>query len=112
MDYDDITVTDQATDQIKQLMQQDEQGNIVAIRAFVQGGGCSGFQYGFAFADKIDPDDNVFKINDITVLIDRISEMYLKGCTIDYTNSMQGSRFTIKNPNAKTTCGCGSSFTT
>lgn len=110
MDCADITITSKATAQIKTLIDQSEQKDIIAIRAFIQGGGCSGFQYGFAFVDKITEDDNVLNIDGITILIDNISEMYLKGCTIDYTQSMQGSKFSIKNPNATTTCGCGSSF--
>jgi iron-sulfur cluster insertion protein len=80
------------------------------LRVFVQGGGCSGFQYGFQLEDTINEDDFIIEKKDIKVLVDSMSISYLQDATIDYTEDVMGSQFTIKNPNAQTTCGCGSSF--
>ena len=77
---------------------------------FVSGGGCSGFQYGFTFEEDAQEDDWSFDFDGITLLIDPMSSQYLQGAEVDYTESLQGSQFSIKNPNAQTTCGCGSSF--
>jgi len=80
------------------------------LRVFVQGGGCSGFQYGFTFDDAVNEDDTLFEKNGVTLLVDSMSFQYLVGAEIDYKEDINGSQFVIKNPNAQTTCGCGSSF--
>ena len=98
-----ITVTEKATEQIKEILM-DEQAKY--IRAFVQGGGCSGFSYGFTIDDEQQEDD--FLIDNL--LIDSMSMQYLQGATIDFKKELMGSQFVISNPNAITTCGCGSSF--
>jgi iron-sulfur cluster insertion protein len=88
-----------------------EEGNPkLALRTFVQGGGCSGFSYGFTFDDVVNEDDFEIDIGAWKVLIDAMSMQYLQGSVIDYKEELAGSQFTIKNPNAQTTCGCGSSF--
>jgi iron-sulfur cluster insertion protein len=80
------------------------------LRVFVQGGGCSGFQYGFTFDEAVNEDDTQMNKNGVTLLIDAMSLQYLMGAEIDYKEDLQGAQFVIKNPNASTTCGCGSSF--
>ena len=80
------------------------------LRIFVQGGGCSGFQYGFTFDELVNDDDTSMTKNGVTLLIDAMSLQYLAGAEIDYKDDLQGAQFVIKNPNATTTCGCGSSF--
>ena len=80
------------------------------LRVFVQGGGCSGFQYGFTFDEAVNEDDTTFEKNGVTLLVDSMSFQYLVGAEIDYKEDINGSQFVIKNPNATTTCGCGSSF--
>ena len=80
------------------------------LRIFVQGGGCSGFQYGFTFDEQVNEDDFTLDIDGARLLVDSMSSQYLQGAEIDYTESLAGSQFAIKNPNAQTTCGCGSSF--
>lgn len=82
------------------------------LRIFISGGGCSGFQYGFTFDSVIQEDDTVVEKAGVKLLIDSISIAYLFGAEIDYKDGIEGSQFVIKNPNAKTTCGCGNSFTT
>src|SRR6516164_8737753 len=101
--------TDAAADKVKQLI--DEEGNPdLKLRVFVQGGGCSGFQYGFTFDEIVNDDDTTMEKNGVTLLIDAMSLQYLVGAEIDYKYDLQGAQFVIKNPNATTTCGCGSSF--
>lgn len=112
-----VNVTDSAINKIFDLII--EENNLdLKLRVFVQGGGCSGFQYGFVFEDQANEDDfswdkEVNNQNGQTVgfLVDALSIQYLTGATIDYEESLNGSQFIIKNPNATTTCGCGSSFT-
>ena len=88
-----------------------EEGNSkLNLRVYVTGGGCSGFQYGFAFDEKQNDDDTIISKQKIGVIVDAMSLQYLIGSTIDYVNSLQGSHFVVSNPNANTTCGCGSSF--
>ena len=88
-----------------------EEGNPdLKLRVFVQGGGCSGVQYGFTFDEDVAEDDTVMEKNGVTLLIDAMSYQYLVGAEIDYKDDLNGSQFVIKNPNAATTCGCGSSF--
>jgi iron-sulfur cluster insertion protein len=101
--------TDAAADKVKQLI--DEEGNPdLKLRVFVQGGGCSGFQYGFTFDEEVNEDDTVMNKNGVQLLIDSMSYQYLVGAEIDYQDDLNGAQFVIKNPNATTTCGCGSSF--
>lgn len=104
-----ITITDSAKQKIKDLLY--EEGNPkLSLRTFVQGGGCSGFSYGFTFDEEINEDDFEVPIDEFKVLVDSMSMTYLQGAEIDYKEELMGSQFTIKNPNATTTCGCGSSF--
>jgi iron-sulfur cluster insertion protein len=104
-----LVFTDSAADKVKQLV--DEEGNPdLKLRVFVQGGGCSGFQYGFTFDEIVNEDDTPMTKNGVTLLIDAMSLQYLMGAEIDYKEDLQGAQFVIKNPNATSTCGCGSSF--
>ncbi|WP_035383688.1 iron-sulfur cluster insertion protein ErpA [Ferriphaselus sp. R-1] len=106
---DPLLFTDNAANKVKQLI--DEEGNSdLKLRVFVTGGGCSGFQYGFTFDEIANEDDTVMSKNGVQLLIDPMSFQYLVGAEIDYTEGLEGSQFVIKNPNATTTCGCGSSF--
>lgn len=104
-----IKITDSARDKIIDLLAEENNPNI-KLRTFVQGGGCSGFQYGFTFDEEQNEDDFEFPIGDTKVLVDAMSMQYLQGAEIDYKEDLSGSSFSIKNPNAQTTCGCGSSF--
>jgi iron-sulfur cluster insertion protein len=104
-----LIFTDSAAAKVSQLI--DEEGNPdLKLRVFVQGGGCSGFQYGFTFDEEVNEDDSVMEKNGVKLLIDAMSYQYLVGAEIDYKDDLQGAQFVIKNPNAGTTCGCGSSF--
>jgi iron-sulfur cluster insertion protein len=104
-----IIVTESAKNKIHTLFE--EEGNpALKLRTFVQGGGCSGMQYGFTFDDVQNEDDFEIDAGQIKILVDSISMQYLTEATIDYVQDTMGSNFTIKNPNAQTTCGCGSSF--
>lgn len=88
----------------------EENNPALNLRIFVQGGGCSGFQYGFTFDESVNEDDFSLDIDGAKLLVDSLSSQYLQGAEIDYTESLAGSQFAIKNPNAQTSCGCGSSF--
>ena len=102
-----MTFTESAAEQAKVILASEEAG--LNIRCFIQGGGCSGFQYGFTLDQQKD-EDWVFETNGVKLLIDPMSGVYFEGATIDYVDDpLNGSAFTIKNPNAKSTCGCGSS---
>jgi iron-sulfur cluster insertion protein len=104
-----IIFTDNAATKVADLIA--EEGNQeLKLRVFVQGGGCSGFQYGFTFDEDINEDDTQFEKNGVTLIVDSMSYQYLVGAEIDYKEDINGSQFVIKNPNATTTCGCGSSF--
>ena len=104
-----LIFSDAAAAKVKSLIQ--EEGNPdLKLRVFVQGGGCSGFQYGFTFDEATNEDDTAMAKNGVTLLIDSMSYQYLVGAEIDYKEDLEGSQFVIKNPNATTTCGCGSSF--
>jgi len=106
---DPLLFTDSAAEKVRQLIE--EEGNPdLKLRVFVQGGGCSGFQYGFTFDEETSEDDTVMQKNGVTLLIDAMSYQYLLGAEIDYKEDLEGAQFVIKNPNATTTCGCGSSF--
>jgi iron-sulfur cluster insertion protein len=104
-----LTITMKAEEKIKELMQEEQ--DTVGLRVYVRGGGCHGYQYGMAFESKLGDDDTVIEKGDVKVIMDSQSAPLLNGAEVDYVDSLQGSGFAIKNPNAKTTCGCGSSFT-
>jgi iron-sulfur cluster insertion protein len=104
-----ILFTDSAANKVKELIE--EEGNPgLKLRVFVTGGGCSGFQYGFTFDEETNEDDTTMEKNGVTLLIDPMSYQYLVGAEIDYSEGLEGSQFVIRNPNATSTCGCGSSF--
>ena len=104
-----INFTDNAVNKVKELIEEEDTPDL-KLRVFVSGGGCSGFQYGFTFEESINEDDTQVTKDSVTLLIDPMSLQYLTGAEIDYQDNVQGSQFVIKNPNAETTCGCGSSF--
>ena len=104
-----IIITDSAANKIADLLAEENNPKL-CLRTFVQGGGCSGFQYGFTFDEEQNEDDFIIERPGMKVLIDSMSYQYLIGAEIDYKEELMGSSFTIKNPNAQTTCGCGSSF--
>ncbi|BAW79493.1 iron-sulfur cluster insertion protein ErpA [Candidatus Nitrosoglobus terrae] len=104
-----LTFTDAAATKVKELIEEEGNKNLM-LRVFISGGGCSGFQYGFTFDDTLNEDDTQVEKQGVTLLIDPTSYQYLIGAEIDYTESVEGSEFVIRNPNATTTCGCGSSF--
>lgn len=104
-----LVLTDSATDKIRQLIAEENNPGLM-LRVFVSGGGCSGFQYGFTFEEKANEDDTRVEKDGVTLLIDPLSYQYLTGAEIDYKEDLNGAQFVIKNPNARTTCGCGSSF--
>ena len=112
-----INVTDAAALKVHQLVVEEDNFDL-NLRAFITGGGCSGFQYGFTFDETINPDDSVIEKHvessdqqiQIQLVVDALSLQYLKGAEIDYRENLEGAQFVIRNPNAKTTCGCGSSF--
>jgi len=104
-----LVFTDSAADKVKSLIE--EEGNdSLKLRVYVTGGGCSGFQYGFTFDEAVNDGDTSVEKNGVTLLIDPMSYQYLVGAEIDYKEDLEGSQFVIRNPNATTTCGCGSSF--
>ena len=104
-----LVFTDSAAAKVAELVA--EEGNPdLKLRVFVQGGGCSGFQYGFTFDEVVNEDDTTMTKNGVSLLIDAMSYQYLVGAEIDYKEDLEGAQFVIKNPNASTTCGCGSSF--
>ena len=111
---DTVILTEKAAAKVWELIQ--EEGNFeLKLRAYVTGGGCSGFQYGFTFDEEVQDDDTVVaKVvgdGEVKLLVDSLSFQYLAGAEIDYKEDIEGEQFIIRNPNAKTTCGCGSSFT-
>jgi iron-sulfur cluster insertion protein len=104
-----LVFTDSAVGKVRELIE--EEGNsALKLRVFVSGGGCSGFQYGFTFDEEANEDDVSFEKGGVTLLVDSMSYQYLVGAEIDYTEGLEGSQFVIRNPNATSTCGCGSSF--
>lgn len=104
-----LIITNAAADKVLQLITE-ENNPALSLRVYIVGGGCSGFQYGFAFDAKQNEDDTIIKKNAINVVVDAMSLQYLVGASIDYIENLQGAHFVVQNPNAKTTCGCGSSF--
>lgn len=106
---DPLVFTNSAAAKVKELIAEENNPDLM-LRVFVSGGGCSGFQYGFTFEEAANEDDTRVNKDGVTLLIDPLSFQYLIGAEIDYREDVQGAQFVIKNPNAKTTCGCGSSF--
>ena len=104
-----ITITDAAVAKIRDIVAEENNPKL-KLRVFVQGGGCSGMQYGFTLDEEQNEDDWDLDISGVKILVDSMSGGYLQGAEVDYTESLQGSQFSIKNPQAQTTCGCGSSF--
>ncbi|RLA07866.1 MAG: iron-sulfur cluster insertion protein ErpA [Gammaproteobacteria bacterium] len=104
-----LNFTDNAATKVRSLIEE-EKNDKLNLRIFITGGGCSGFQYGFTFDEKIKDDDTTVENKGVKLLIDPMSYQYLVGAEVDYKESLEGSQFVIKNPNANTTCGCGSSF--
>ncbi|MHC8442053.1 MAG: iron-sulfur cluster insertion protein ErpA [Candidatus Eutrophobiaceae bacterium] len=106
---DTLIFTDSAAEKVRDLMKEEEKGNLM-LRVYISGGGCSGFQYGFTFEESQTDGDAVVDNQGVKLLVDPMSFQYLVGAEIDYKEDLEGARFVIRNPNAKTTCGCGSSF--
>ena len=104
-----INVSTTAASKITELLSEEGKAD-AGLRVFVQGGGCSGFQYGFTFDEITNEDDTTMTKNGVSLLIDAMSYQYLVGAEIDYKDDLEGAQFVIKNPNATSTCGCGSSF--
>jgi len=104
-----LTLSESAVVKVKDIFAEENDADL-KLRVFVQGGGCSGMQYGFTLDKDIGEDDFTIEFSGVTVLIDSLSGQYLQDAEVDYKESPMGSTFTIKNPNAQTTCGCGSSF--
>ena len=109
MNMNQITLDTSAIVKIKDLLEEENTPNL-KLRIFVSGGGCSGFQYGFTFDEEINEDDTSVENGGVMVLIDSMSIQYLAGAEVDYKEDLSGAQFVIRNPNATTTCGCGSSF--
>jgi len=104
-----IVFTDAAADKVGELIREEDNPELM-LRVFISGGGCSGFQYGFTFDDKLEDGDSTVVNRGVTLVVDPMSVQYLMGAEIDYKEDLQGAQFVIRNPNATTTCGCGSSF--
>ena len=104
-----IIFSDSAAKKVGELITEEENDNL-KLRVYISGGGCSGFQYGFTFDEEVNEDDTTVENGGVTVLIDAMSIQYLTGAEIDYKEDISGAQFVIRNPNASTTCGCGSSF--
>jgi iron-sulfur cluster insertion protein len=105
-----IVFTDAAAHKVSELIEEEDNQEL-KLRVFISGGGCSGFQYGFTFDEKIEDGDSQVENQGVTLVVDPMSVQYLMGAEIDYKEDLQGAQFIIRNPNAATTCGCGSSFT-
>ncbi|HDR1025688.1 iron-sulfur cluster insertion protein ErpA [Pasteurella multocida] len=104
-----LIFTDAAANKVKALISEEENPNL-KLRVYITGGGCSGFQYGFTFDENVNDGDLTIEKSGVHLVIDPMSLQYLIGGTVDYTEGLEGSRFVVNNPNASTTCGCGSSF--
>ncbi|AOE40269.1 iron-sulfur cluster insertion protein ErpA [Pantoea agglomerans] len=104
-----LQFTDAAATKVKNLIA-DEENPALKLRVYITGGGCSGFQYGFTFDDQMNDGDMTIEKQGVSLVVDPMSLQYLVGGSVDYTEGLEGSRFIVTNPNAKTTCGCGSSF--
>ncbi len=104
-----VIITERASEKVKEIMAAEEKAGF-GLRVYVEGGGCSGFQYGMAFEEAETDEDDVLEMHGLKVFIDPFSAPMLKGTEVDYLDDLQNAGFSIKNPNAKTTCGCGQSF--
>ena len=104
-----IDFSDAAALKVRELVEEEENPNL-KLRVYVTGGGCSGFQYGFTFDEKVNEGDMAIEKNEVTLVVDPMSLQYLVGGTVDYVDGLEGSRFLVNNPNATTTCGCWASF--
>lgn len=104
-----LIFTDAAAEKVRMLIEEEKDDSLM-LRVFISGGGCSGFQYGFTFEDSLSDGDEVIEKDGVKLLVDPMSIQYLMGAEIDYTEGLEGAQFVIRNPNASTTCGCGSSF--
>ena len=104
-----IVFTDAAASKVGELIREEDNPNLM-LRVFISGGGCSGFQYGFTFDETIEDGDSQVENQGVKLIVDPMSVQYLMGAEIDYKEDLQGAQFIIRNPNAQTTCGCGSSF--
>jgi iron-sulfur cluster insertion protein len=104
-----IEFSEAAASKVKTLIAEEENPNL-KLRVYITGGGCSGFQYGFTFDEKVNDGDMTIERNEVTLVVDPMSLQYLVGGVVDYTEGLEGSRFLVNNPNATTTCGCGASF--
>ena len=107
-----VTITPTAEEKIKELVNEESEEEIVGLRIYVKGGCCSGYQYGMSFESKTEDDDTIIEKDGVKVIVDSQSAPMLNGAEVDYVDSLQGSGFAIKNPQAKCTCGCGCSFST
>ncbi|HMW30071.1 MAG TPA: iron-sulfur cluster insertion protein ErpA [Plasticicumulans sp.] len=105
-----LVFTDSAATKVRSLIEEENNPGLM-LRVFVSGGGCSGFQYGFTFDEEVQDGDTMVENCGVRLLVDPMSYQYLVGAEIDYTEGLEGAQFVIRNPNATTTCGCGSSFT-
>lgn len=105
-----VVFTDNAAVKVRELLEEENNDAEMKLRVFIQGGGCSGFQYGFTFDENLEDGDYAITNEGVTLVVDPMSMQYLDKAEIDYTDDIQGARFVIRNPNAQTTCGCGSSF--
>ncbi len=105
----DVTFSDAAANKVKRLIAEENNPNL-KLRIYISGGGCSGFQYGFQFDENVGEGDVTVVNGDVALVIDPMSYQYLVGAEVDYTEGLEGSQFIVRNPNATTTCGCGSSF--
>lgn len=105
----DLTFTDSAANKVRTLLEEEQNDNL-KLRVFITGGGCAGFSYGFTFDEDVAEDDTVVENSGVTLVVDPMSFQYLAGAEVDYKEGLQGSQFSVRNPNATTTCGCGSSF--
>ena len=110
-DEADIVFSDSAANRVAQLIKEEKNPGL-RLRVYITGGGCSGFSYGFTFDEELQDGDTAVENSGVTLLIDPMSYQYLVGAEIDYSEGLEGAQFVIRNPNAKTTCGCGSSFST
>ena len=105
----DLTFTDAAANKVKCLIEEEKNPNL-KLRLYISGGGCSGFQYGFSFDENVTEGDITIENGDVALVIDPMSIQYLMGSEVDYVENLEGAQFVVRNPNASTTCGCGSSF--
>lgn len=105
-----VTVTESAIAKVRSLIEEEDNPDL-KLRVYVTGGGCSGFQYGFTFDEVVADDDSIVERDGVKVVVDAMSYPYLVGAVVNYEEGLQGSKFVIQNPNASSTCGCGSSFT-